>query len=101
MAQITWYVEMQGDGCANHIKFERFSSIWEKIRWDIRGGLGQDESDDMWHHQILSDTGSEVSCDNRNFRKEDLRDAKEQVFDKEALVLWLFQTGRENSWFKF
>jgi len=40
--------------------------------------LGQDELNDVWHHQILSDTGSEVSCDDRNSYKEDLGDPREQ-----------------------
>jgi len=30
----------------------------------------------------LSDISSEVSCDKRNFRKEDLRDPKKQISDE-------------------
>jgi len=45
--------------------------------------LGQDQPDDVWRHQILFDIRSEVSCDDRNFRKEDLRNSREQEFDEE------------------
>jgi len=36
--------------------------------------LEQDNSDGVWRHQILSDTGSEVLCNDRYCRKEDLGD---------------------------
>ena len=45
--------------------------------------MGQDQSDDVWRHQILFDIRSEVSCDDRNFRKEDLRNSRKQEFDEE------------------
>ena len=44
---------------------------------DIKERLGQDESDDIWHHQVSFDTIFEVSCDDRDFRKEDLGDPRE------------------------
>ena len=45
--------------------------------------MGQDQPGDVWRHQILFDIRSEVSCDDRNFRKEDLRNSREQEFDEE------------------
>jgi len=44
--------------------------------------LGQNESDSVWRHQILFDTGSLLSCDDKNFRKEDLKNSRKQVFDE-------------------
>ena len=39
--------------------------------------LEDDEPDGMWRHQILSDTRSDVSCDERVLCKKDLRDSIE------------------------
>jgi len=37
----------------------------------------------VWHHQILSDTGSKVSCDERGLCKEDLGDFRDQKLYEE------------------
>ena len=44
--------------------------------------MEEDEPDDVWHQQILSDIKSEVSCDNRDLCEENLRDSREQVLDE-------------------
>ena len=45
--------------------------------------MGQDEQDGVWRHKILFNIRYKVSFDDRDFRKEDMRDPREQVPDKE------------------
>jgi len=36
----------------------------------------------VWRHQILFNTRSEISCDERDLCKENLRDSREQILDE-------------------
>ena len=47
--------------------------------------MGQDESDGVWLHQILSDTRSEVSCDTKLLQGG--FGTREQVYDEKHLEL--------------
>jgi len=50
----------------DRIKFVNCFTIGKQTRGDFRKELGQDELDNMWCHQILFDTRSEISCDERD-----------------------------------
>jgi len=54
---------MRGDRCVERAEFERHAACTREISREFREGLEQDESDDVWHHQVLFDTRSEVLCD--------------------------------------
>ena len=64
---------MWGDGYTDDIKPRRLSIIRRKIRADIWKGLEQDEQDGVWRHKILFKIRYKVPCNDRDFRKEDMR----------------------------
>jgi len=74
---------MQGDRRVERTESWRYSGIVGEARAFSRKALEEDESEDMLRHQMLSDTRSEVSCDERGLCEENLGDSREQILDEE------------------
>jgi len=75
------FIEVMDALTISNLKKKNFC-MRKKIKGDLREKLGQEESDDTLRHRILFDTGSEISCNYIDFRREDLRDPREQVSDE-------------------
>jgi len=58
---------MRGDECAERAEFERHTAFARKTSGDLRERLRQNQSNDVWRHQVLFDTRHQVSCDERGF----------------------------------
>ena len=54
----------------------------EETGEDFWKGLGQDEQDSVWSHNVLFDTRHQVSCVIWDFYKKDVGDPLEEVSDK-------------------
>jgi len=72
---------MRDDGCVDRIKLRRLS-LYDKKSEKSGERLRQNEPNDVWRHQILFNTRYQESCDDRNFRKKNLRNPREQIFDE-------------------